>query len=66
MLEQQQLQELHVFLQDDCGLPDSRIRDFVAAAPMVLLQDVQQQLRPRVSRLQQVGLELRTACRMQL
>jgi hypothetical protein len=54
LLEQQQLHALYSFLQHTCALPDTRIRDFVVAAPLVLLQDVQRQLQPRIAFLQQV------------
>jgi hypothetical protein len=48
LLQQEHLQQLHSFLRQACGLPNSRVRDLVVATPLVLLQDVQQQLQPRL------------------
>jgi hypothetical protein len=54
LLTQGHLQQLYRFLGSTCGLPGNRIKDFVVASPHVLLQDIQQQLQPRVKFLQQV------------
>jgi hypothetical protein len=55
LLTQEHLQQFYSFLGDTCGLPGNRIRDFVVASPLVLLQDLQQQLQPRVEMLRQVS-----------
>jgi hypothetical protein len=54
LLNPQHLQGLYRFLGGTCGLSGSIIKDFVAASSLVLMQDVQQQLQPRVELLQQV------------
>lgn len=56
LLQPQQLQELYSFLTGATGtnLPASRVRDLVAAAPQVLLQDVATVLQPRLDFLRQV------------
>lgn len=54
LLQQHHLQATHTFLSQVCLLPDARICDLVVAAPLLLLQDVQEQLQPRLELLQQV------------
>jgi len=57
LLQQPCLQTLYSFLNGVCLLSADRIRDLVVASPHVLLQDVQDDLQPRVAMLQQVSTQ---------
>lgn len=59
LLQQSRMQSLYSFLSDVCLLSADRVRDLVVASPLVLLSDVQQDLQPRVTMLQQVSTQYR-------